>query len=199
MPKANVLLISDELFLLVSVIGQQFAQERTFFCFKDFFCFSVSRGLLPCWGIKAKCLSRSIPFERCLQAGLPEIYLHRAACIPGFGIRSRAITPRGDLYFKVKPHWLSGVYSRFVRDLCLSAWTLASVATKDCSCQNRRREGGLKGLLLFCLAAVNRCIREITARQDAVPHLQQKEQPIPNLGMYMPSMVHLYFRPGTSI
>ncbi|WP_373783062.1 hypothetical protein, partial [Bacteroides heparinolyticus] len=35
-----------------------------------------------------------------------------------------------------------------VRDLCLPAWTLASVATKDCGCQNRRREGGLKGSLL---------------------------------------------------
>ncbi|WP_373736273.1 hypothetical protein, partial [Bacteroides heparinolyticus] len=35
-----------------------------------------------------------------------------------------------------------------VRDLCLSAWTLASVTTKDCSCQNRTRAAGLKDSLL---------------------------------------------------
>ncbi|WP_373827506.1 hypothetical protein, partial [Bacteroides heparinolyticus] len=45
---------------------------------------------------------------------------------------------------------------------------------------NRARAAGLKGSLLFCLTAVNRCIQEISARQDAAPHLQQKEQPIPN-------------------
>ncbi|WP_373828908.1 hypothetical protein, partial [Bacteroides heparinolyticus] len=50
-----------------------------------------------------------------------------------------------------------------VRDLCLSAWTLASVTTKACGCQNRGRAVGLKGFLLFCPTAVNRCIQKISA------------------------------------
>ncbi|WP_373837988.1 hypothetical protein, partial [Bacteroides heparinolyticus] len=43
---------------------------------------------------------------------------------------------------------LSGTCVCHVRDLCLSAWTRASVTTKDRSCQNRARAAGLKGSLL---------------------------------------------------
>ncbi|WP_373830338.1 hypothetical protein, partial [Bacteroides heparinolyticus] len=50
-----------------------------------------------------------------------------------------------------------------VRNLCLSAWTLASVMTKACSYQTGRALD-VKGSLLFCLTIVNRCIQEISAR-----------------------------------
>ena len=106
-------------------------------------------------------------------------------------------TSHGDLYFKAKIPLVirclllpcqtlasdgSNTCVCHDRDLCLSAWTLASVATKDCSCQNRVREASLKGSLLFCLTAMNRCIQEISARQEAAPRLQQKEPPVPNSG-----------------
>ena len=59
-----------------------------------------------------------------------------------------------------------------------------SVTAKDCICQNRVREAVLKGSLLFCLTAVNRCIQEISARQDAAPHLA-KETAYPELKLFI--------------
>ncbi|WP_373844060.1 hypothetical protein, partial [Bacteroides heparinolyticus] len=51
---------------------------------------------------------------------------------------------------------------------------------------SKQGEGGRpERLFLFCLTAVNRCIQEMSARQDAAPHLQQKEQPVPNSGISM--------------
>ncbi|MGI6794292.1 hypothetical protein ACMYZ5_08230 [Bacteroides sp. KG68] len=46
------------------------------------------------------------------------------------------------------------------------------------------RTAGLKGSLLFRLTAVNRRIQELSARRDAAPRLQQKEQPIPDQALY---------------
>ena len=89
------------------------------------------------------------PAYRYLLQGMPLdkhlVSILNKTTLPEFGIRSRSITSYGDLYFKTKPHWLS---TCLVRHLCLSAWTLASVTTKDCSCQNRARTAGLKGSLL---------------------------------------------------
>ena len=72
-----------------------------------------------------------------------------------------------------------------LKHLCLTCKTLVSVTQNTCVCQDkglhlsdRGRKDGLKGSFLFCLTAVNRCIQEISARQDATPHLQQKEQAI---------------------
>ncbi len=66
------------------------------------------------------------------------------------GIRSRSMTSPSGLCFKVEECWLSGVCRHLVRRLCLTAQTLASVMTKDCSCQTGGGGGrvGVKGSLL---------------------------------------------------
>ncbi|MGI6815771.1 hypothetical protein ACMYZ8_09475 [Bacteroides sp. KG156] len=48
---------------------------------------------------------------------------------------------------------------------------------------NRGKEAGLKGSFPSCLTAVNRCIQEISARQDAAPRLWRKQPPVPNSGI----------------
>ncbi|MGI6794623.1 hypothetical protein ACMYZ5_09990, partial [Bacteroides sp. KG68] len=64
-----------------------------------------------------------------------------------------------------------------VKHLCLTARTLVSVTAKDCSCQNRGREAGVKGSFPFCPTAVKRCMQEISARQDAAPQIAANRFP----------------------